>query len=525
MKKFITLLLSALLVFSLAGCGSKPADGNTPSGGENTLEGTYDITVWVSETEGVKELTQKQIEAFMEANPGIVINATIEGISEADSATQMITDVESGADLFCFSQDQLARLVQAGALAVLGDATSATVKERNDDVSVGAATVDGKLYCYPMTSDNGYFMYYDKRIISDDIVDSLEDLVKACEDSNTQFSMEYKTSAWYNAAFFFATGCVSEWQTNADGSFASVNDTFDSPEGLIAMKGMQILAKSPAANSSSDGAAFANAVPSAVVVTGTWASSTVKGILGDNMGVADLPSFTVDGKSYHLGSFFGNKLMGVKPQTDAKKAAVLQQLALYLTDEQAQLDRYELVGWGPSNLKAQANEKVQKDVVLSALRAQNEYSTMQGQIHGSWWDIAKVLGTAAEEATSDADLQAALDSYKSAIDGLFSINGYVFVGAWNGWNNADQEAALMTQEGENLTITLDVPESDYMGGRIVAAGDWGTDMGCQQVTEGADLIQPYDAESNGDNNIIFLEAGNYTVSANLSSKEIKIVKN
>ena len=439
MKKFLAILLAVFMVFSFAGC-SNGGGQNTPAGGdENTLEGTYDITVWVSELDGIKELTQKQIDAFMAENPGIVINATIEGISEADSATQMINDVESGADLYCFAQDQLARLVQAGALNVLGDATAATVKERNDDASIMASTVDGKLYCYPLTSDNGYFMYYDKSVISEDIVDSLEDLVAACEANNRQFSMEFETSAWYNAAFFFGAGCVSEWTTAADGSFVSVNDDFNSDKGLIAMKGMEILAKSPAANSSSDGAAFANAIPSAVVVSGTWARSAVEDILGDNMGVTDLPSFTVDGTSYHLGSFSGNKLMGVKPQTDPKKAAVLQQLALYLTDEKAQLERFELVGWGPSNKAAKENEKVQNDPVLAALAKQNDYATPQAQIHGSWWDIAKVLGTVAKEATSDDDLKAGLEAYQTAIDGLFSMdpavaNAFTVIGSFDGAN-------------------------------------------------------------------------------------------
>jgi hypothetical protein len=40
-------------------------------------------------------------------------------------------------------------------------------------------------------------------------------------------------------------------------------------------------------------------------------------------------------------------------------------------------------------------------------------------IHGSWWDIAKVLGRDAKEATSDADLQKALYNYEAAIEGLF----------------------------------------------------------------------------------------------------------
>ncbi len=517
LKSSLVLSLVALLLCA-AGCAKKE---ETPAGGGEAA--TYDITVWVSESDGVADLTKTQIDRFNEANPDIKINATIEGISEADAATQMITDVESGPDIYCFAQDQLARLVQAGALAVLGEGASATVAESNDAGAVNAATVDGKLFCYPLTSDNGYFMYYDKSVISDDIVDDLASLVKACEDNNKFFSMEYKTSAWYNAAFFFATGCVSDWKTDAEGKFTSVNDTFNSPEGLKAMKGMQILAKSKAANSSSDGSDFSKG--SAVVVTGTWALAQIKEILGDNMGVADLPSFTVDGETYHLGSFSGNKLMGVKPQTDPAKASALQKLALYLTGEECQMERFTKFGWGPSNLKAQANDAVKADPTLVALAAQNAYATPQGQIHGSWWDIAKVLGTVAETATSDEELQAGLDNYKAAIDALFSLNGYVFVGAWNEWNNADTEVAVMTQDGENISITLDVPQSDYMGGRIVAAGEWGADMGCQQVTEGADLIQPYDAANNPDNNIIFLEAGNYTVSANLSSKEIKIVKN
>ena len=106
--------------------------------------------------------------------------------------------------------------------------------------------------------------------------------------------------------------------------------------------------------------------------------------------------------------------MGVKPQSDAKKAAVLSLLAQFLTNEECQMQRYENFQWGPSNLNAQASEAVQANVSLAAFAKQAAYGKPQGQIHGSWWDTAKVLGAEAKNAASDEDLQTALDAYDAA---------------------------------------------------------------------------------------------------------------
>ncbi len=436
MKKRFTAILACVMALcmtiGMAGCGKKEKTEDL-----SALNGTYNITVWVSETDGVKALTEQQIDKFEELHPGIVLNATIEGVSEADSATLMITSVEDGADIFCFAQDQLARLVMAGALAPLGTETAKQVTEMNDAGAVRAASVGDVLYCYPLTSDNGYFMFYDKSVIPEKDLDSLEAIIADCEKAGKMFSMELETSAWYNAAFFFATGCVSEWKTDENGGYTGVNDTFNSDAGLIALKGMQKLLKSKSYNSSSQASDFAAAVPSAVVISGTWATSDVKAALGDNFGATDLPSFTVDGKEYHLGSFSGNKLLGVKPQTDKKKAAVLQQLALYLTGEECQTQRFEAKEWGPSNIKAQSSKAVQENVALSALALQNKYAIPQGQIHGSWWDIAKVYAVSAKAATSDAELKAALKDYQDALNGALNMSSdekeaWSVIGSMNG---------------------------------------------------------------------------------------------
>ena len=107
----------------------------------------------------------------------------------------MITSVEDGADLFCFAQDQLARLVQAGALTKLGTKAAAEVTELNDSGAVAAATIGSDIWCYPMTSDNGYFMIYDSSVIPAEHVDSLEDIIADCEAAGRGFSMELETSA------------------------------------------------------------------------------------------------------------------------------------------------------------------------------------------------------------------------------------------------------------------------------------------------------------------------------------------
>ncbi len=510
-KKLVKFLaLGLAMTMGLAACGNNggnsSSDGNnggsnssTNGGGANggggeadnsSLAGTYDVTVWVSESEGIADLTKAQIQRFCDANPGIVINATVEGISESNSASNMITDVESGADIFCFAQDQLTRLVEAGALNKLGTKTAETVRSLDTEVAVKAASVGNELYCYPLTADNGYFMYYDKSVVKEEHLGSLEDIIADCEAAGRMFSMECETSAWYVASFFFATGCVSDWTTDTSGSFTSVNDTFNSPEGLISMKGMEKLVKSPSFLSSSNTADFAAATPSAVVICGTWGSSAAKEALNDNYGVAELPSFTVDGQTYHMGSYSGCKLMGVKPQADATKGAVLQQLALYLTNAECSLERYEAQGWGPANKEAMDNEKVKADAALLAFNAQAPYSISQGNIHGSWWDIAKLLGTNAREAKTDADLQAGLDAYTASVNALFQMsdeqkNAFSLIGAFSGYN-WDTDVPMTEDPAGTWTAEQEFKAGDEF--KVRQGASWDVNFGKDGAAGGDNIV-------------------------------------
>ena len=503
MKKTLALLLAVVMVFGLAACGgskaeTKPAaEAPAQSGsqaaapaqsGGSQLAGTYDITVWCADA--IVDLTRKQIGDFNKNNAdGITFNATVEAVGEGEAATQMITDVEAGGDIFCFAQDQFARLVQAGALSKLGVQAGETVRANNDAGVVAAATMGEDLFAYPLTSDNGYFMYYDKSVIPEEDIDSLEKLIADCEAAGKYFSMENETSAWYIASWFFGTGCVSEWETDSDGNFISVNDTFNSANGLIAVKGMKKLVDSPMFLSASKGDGFANGC--AIVVSGTWDFETVKGILGDNMGVADLPSFEVDGRSYHLGSFSGCKLMGVKPQEDADRAVAIALLAEYLTGEKCQLERFDALSWGPSNTNAQKSEAVQANPGLAALLAQSPYSRPQGQIHGSWWDIAKVIGDDVMAATDEAGLQQALDNYRDKIQSLFNMteeekNAWSVIGSINGtmWDTDFPMYQVATGVFESDPMELHAGEEF----KVRQGASWDVNYGANGEAGGANMV-------------------------------------
>ena len=472
MSKILALILAVVMVMScLTACfgpTEKPNDNPTPDGGEtNPLAGTYDITIWASELDGVAELFQSQIDKFEAANPGIVINATISGVTEADAGSQVLLDLPSAPDMYCFAQDQLARLVQGGALAAPSAAVAEQLRAANDAGSVGAASVAGTMYAYPMTSDNGYYMYYDTSIITNP--DSLEQIIADVEAYNAahpdspkwiRYALE---NGWYTASFFFATGCHTVWNTDESGNFTSVEDNFNSEAGVKALKGMMKLAQSSAYNSDSD--AYAD---SAVWINGIWNAEKAEDFFGENFGVTDLPSFTVDGEEFHLGSFSGNKLIGVKPQADSKKGLVLSLLAQFLTNEQCQLERFDAFQWGPSNVKAQESEGVQANPSLAALALQGAYAKPEANIGGSWWDLAKVLGADAktfgltEAGTSaEEDIRASLTTYENAIKALFEMTdeqkmAWSVIGAVSNTNWNTDFSMTQVSEGvwESVVITL-----------------------------------------------------------------------
>ena len=426
--KKVLLFLPLLL---LASCNFKytySIEGLDMRGGddeeiEDDIEdgGKYDIKVWVDDK--IVDLTRTQIQSFVSENMGKYdINATVEPVSESSAAASMLQDVQSGADIFCFAQDQLARLKVAGAVSKLTGSYAKIIKKNNSEDSVAAASIGENVYAFPVTSDNGYFLYYDDRYISEAEASDMTKILEKCKANGKLLYFSATSNGFYSASYFLATGCYSNWTLDEEtGRFTSYDDTFNSENGVIAAKGIKQLTDASIVSANADASKFGeDKKGAAALISGIWDYEVAKDRIGDHLKCAEMPSFTVDGKSYHLGSFDGYKLIGVKPQVDAKKASVCRKLAKYLTGEACQTQRFKKVAWGPTNVVSSSKDAVLDHPGLAALAAQHSYAKQQGQCPGAWFNSLAAVAKSLKADTQDSEIRSLLALYASELPDLLS---------------------------------------------------------------------------------------------------------
>ena len=384
-KRIVSMLIcGALAASSVAGltaCGDKGLE----------------LTVWGSAAQ--QETLKQMVAKFEEANPETKYNIKV-GICEEDMAVSNIApDPSAAADVFCYSNDQLVPLLRVGALAKLGGIFLDNVKTENSEESVASGsiaygTADEKVYGYPYASDNGYFMFYDKSVITDEQVGSLESIISVCETKNKKIAWAVDVP-WYTAGWFFAFGCdySVEYDYNDNYKEKNIEISLNNEGGINACKAMSKLTSSKAFScKSTDNEKIITGFTTkstAVAVSGTWNAPQIKKILGENYGVCKLPTVNVNGQDVQLSSFKGYKLFGVNSHS-GDKIVEAHKLAAFLSSEAMQAERFEKHMVGPTN-NAAANA-VKDDVTFAALNAQKQFAKEQTSVPSSFWEPLKGVG-------------------------------------------------------------------------------------------------------------------------------------
>ncbi|MDE7276136.1 MAG: extracellular solute-binding protein, partial [Lachnospiraceae bacterium] len=139
--------------------------------GTQNENGVVSLTVWAEETN--HEVLGKMIESFKQEYAGQA-EFDIQIVTSADAETRgrVLGDIHNAADVFTLADDQLSSLAAGGALAKVPNAEE--IKAANLEGAVEAASIGDTLYAYPMSADNGFFLYYDKTYFTEEDVQSLD---------------------------------------------------------------------------------------------------------------------------------------------------------------------------------------------------------------------------------------------------------------------------------------------------------------------------------------------------------------
>ena len=350
------------------------------------------MTLWCSGDD--KPFEKTLVDAFEKeyANSNYEFKITIRNAYGEDKAGgKVIENPKEAADVFNMADDQLSQLVTAKAIAEVGSLFQGNVVANNTDDAVEVCSVNGTAYAFPKTSDNGYFMYYDKRVFKDDEVGCLDDMIKKANENGKSVYFNI-TGPWYMTAFFFTAGCEITYDVTKDKQVA----TFNTDQGLAAGKAICHIAESQGKGfEGSPGTVGDNAFVQqgfkegtlAAAVIGTWAGPTIKEAIGvENVGAAKLPTVLMNGEQKQLDSFGGYKVVGVNAFT--KFPVSSQALAYYLTNEDSQIKRYQERGYIPTNKKALEDDTIKNDTALKAIEAQMPYAHPQGtSVGGTYWAV------------------------------------------------------------------------------------------------------------------------------------------
>ena len=403
MKKIIALLLAVMMLAGvLAACGggsnnttdtSKPAEGgDTKADVEDPFYGEDNISLLVWAADNAVNTTKTLCDNFIAKYPNKKITIDVQTQGEGDAAAQVLNDADKAADVFSFACDQINRLNKGKALAPVIPDFKDDVVARNTEFAVSTATLNGELLAYPETGENGYYLVYDKAVVSDEQAKTLEGIFEACKAANKKFVID-AGNGFYSCMFIYTGGLKLDGLTD-DGT--QVFNAYDKEKVLDSLEAFaNLFHQYSDIFMSADPARIGSGMaedPSTVGagIDGSWNAATVASVLGDNYGAAKLPTINIKGTDTQIISMNGSKLIGVNARSKFPEAAQL--LANYLTDEEAETARLEELSWLPSNIKAAESDIVKKNPALSALSDQAQFSEPQINIADTFWSPVGTLG-------------------------------------------------------------------------------------------------------------------------------------
>lgn len=433
-KRVIAVVLSLLLILSLAACAQKTLSSpdhatdavpsnttadNTADSATPQSEEPVEITFWHSYSEGEERIfTDTVLTAFEKAYPNIKVNAIrmpYEGLDE-----QLITAVTGDAapDVIRLDLTWVSQMAKLGALECLNNYEGFdTLASSIMSGSMNTTLYNRQNYGLPLNANTTVAVYNNEMLQEygfDTAPETLDELMGALDKTDpSNEKWLFAVSGSYNWAMlpFLWTlgGTVTDDAYKTASGYLNSQATVNALDTIVGwyrdgVIGPAIMGEQP------DGWGGIEAGNYAMIVEGPWFFSSEDKL--DTYTPALIPS--VDGRSI---SIVGGEDI-VMTSTSSKKDAAWTFIQFLLQDEQ----QVAMAGAGMIPVTASAMEKVDTSNAPYVDVYMQQLKTAQARIPcSSWPTIETVLNTAFESVLrGDATSQEALDAAAAQIDELLA---------------------------------------------------------------------------------------------------------
>jgi len=322
---------------------------------------------------------------YMSSFPEKRVSFDIASVSEVELKGFLTLDIPGGADVFSFLDDQLPGLVRAGGLGKVQQFKTDVIN-RNIDWTVDVSTFEGELYAYPYTADNGIYMFYDRRYITEAEMASLDSILDRAKSLGSRINID-QMGGWGMTMWFIPENTLS-W----DGQTQVI--TWNSSQGVEAAQAMltyyatNLIVDSnqlvPTLFLENNTGNITNGIVAAV--SGYWQAPDIERILGEHMGTIQMPTYrNLVGETHQFGSMVGARLVGVNPFS--RHQEISHHFANWLTSEENQTIKATSLKIAPSNIASLSDPLIQSIGPIQALANQGRFGLPQAKAVSSYFWI------------------------------------------------------------------------------------------------------------------------------------------
>lgn len=357
-------LILVMMATAFVGCGSK--DELTKEEEEELLaeSKTYTFTIWgrdIDQDEERGNWLETRCNMYAAKYPNDEVIFEYVSMTEEEMIEKLQDDKSEAPDIYIFADDRTGALVEDRLLTRLWGDTEEAVESSNITSIADMAKYEDKIYGIPIEA-NPYVLYYDKSVLSEEDVKDMDTLldkgVLACpledekyldiffgmqdvvektetpdldglseeeiEEIKKQLKEEKKAKE--ENAVEITEADIEQWLRNFKANARVVNDT-DLTKGKAGLESGRVQA------AIYDGKAY----------------EEMKEILGENLGVAALPTVTIKDTKQQLKCVADTINIGVNPDCDNFEMTIA--LANYLGSADSQQMHYDMSGVNPISLE------------------------------------------------------------------------------------------------------------------------------------------------------------------------------